>query len=135
MSVQIAVNLPVEDLDRSVGFFTQLGFTVNPQLTSDTVAHLVISDQISTILVAEQVFRSISRRAVADPATSAEVLVQLKLDSRERVDQLVDAAIRAGGQVANPPNDQGFLYGRSFTDLDGHLWDAFHLDPPAAPGQ
>src|SRR4029450_13371688 len=109
MSVQIAVNLPVEDLDRSVGFFTQLGFTVNPQLTSDTVAHLVISDQISTILVAEQVFRSISRRAAAAPATSAEVLVQLKLDSRERVDQLVDAAIRAGAQVANPPNDQGFL--------------------------
>jgi predicted lactoylglutathione lyase len=71
-----------------------------------------------------------SRRDVADTATSAEVIVQLRAGTREPVDELVDAAISAGGQVANPPNDQGFLYGRNFGDLDGHQWDALHVDVP-----
>jgi predicted lactoylglutathione lyase/AcrR family transcriptional regulator len=133
MPVKLAINLPVKKLDRSVGFFTQLGFSVNPQLSSDTTAHLVISDEISAILIAEELFNNISRRHVADTATSAEVIVQLQLGTRERVDELVDAAISAGGQVANPPNDQGFLYGRSFVDLDGHQWDAFHVDVPVTP--
>jgi len=133
MSIKIAVNLPVQALDRSVAFFTKLGFSVNPKLTSDTTAHLVLSEEISTILVAEELFSTISRRTVADAATRAEVIVQLQVGSRERVDELVDVAIGAGGQVANPPNDQGFLYGRSFTDLDGHQWDVFHFDLSEAP--
>jgi predicted lactoylglutathione lyase len=128
MSVKITVNLPVKSLDRSAGFFTKLGFSVNPQLTTDTTAHLVISDEISVMLVTEELFGTISRRDAADTATSAEVIVQLQLDSRRRVDELVEAAIGAGSHVANPPNDQGFLYGRGFTDLDGHQWDAFHVD-------
>jgi predicted lactoylglutathione lyase len=133
MSTKIAVNLPVKDLDRSLQFFTRLGFSVNPQLTNSTNAHLVITDDISAMLVTEELFRGITRRAVADTATNAEVIVQLALDSRQDVDDLVDAAITAGGQVANPPNDQGFLYGRSFTDPDGHQWDAFHIDLSAPP--
>jgi predicted lactoylglutathione lyase len=128
MSVKITVNLPVKSLDRSAGFFTKLGFFVNPQLTTDATAHLVISDEISVMLVTEELFGTISRRDAADTATSAEVIVQLQMDSRRRVDELVDAAIAAGGHVANPPNDQGFLYGRGFIDLDGHQWDAFHVD-------
>jgi predicted lactoylglutathione lyase len=133
MCVKIAVNLPVKSLDRSVGFFTQLGFAVNPQLTSDATAHLIVSDEISIMLLTAELFSTVTNRPVADTATSAEAVVQLQLDSRERVDELVDAAVTAGGRIANPPNDQGFLYGRSFTDLDGHHWDAFHIDPSLAP--
>src|SRR5262245_30555211 len=131
MSVKIAVNMPVKSLETSVRFFTQLGFAVNPELTSNSTALLVVSEEISVMLLTAELFSTVTNREVADTVTSAEVLVQLQLDSRERVDDLVEAAIGAGGQIANPPNDQGFLYGRSFTDLDGHHWDAFHLDPTA----
>jgi uncharacterized protein len=133
MSVKIAVNLPVTSLDKSVGFFTQLGFAINPQLTNSASAHLIVSEEISVMLLTAQLFSTITNRPVADPTTSAEMVVQLQLDSRKRVDELVNAALTAGGQITNPPNDQGVLYGRSFTDLDGHHWDAFHVDPSLAP--
>ena len=132
MSIKIAVNLPVKSLDRSVDFFTQLGFSPNPQLTDNTTAHLVVSDQISAMLVTEELFRTLTGREVTDTTSSSEMVVQLQLDSRESVDRFVNTAIRAGGQIANPPNDQGSLYGRSFTDIDGHLWDAFCVDPSGA---
>ena len=136
MPVRIAVNLPVRSVDRSIEFFTRLGFAIDPLLTNDTTARLVISEEISTLLVAHEAFRRITGRDIAEARTVAEVVVQLQLDSRERVDELVDAAVEAGGRTAHPTNDQGFLYGRSFVDLDGHLWDAFHVDltgpvPPA----
>lgn len=133
MPAKIVLNLPVTSLDRSIGFFTRLGFLVDTTLTSDTAAHLVMSDQASVMLITEPVFGAVTGRAVTDTATSAETVVQLKLDSREQVDQFVNAAIGAGGRIANPPSDQGFLYGRSFRDLDGHLWDAFHVDLSMAP--
>jgi uncharacterized protein len=132
MPVEIAVNLPVRSVARSIEFFTRVGFSIDPLLTNDTTAHFVISEGISTLLVAHEMFRRITGRDLAEARTAAEVVVQLRLDSRERVDELVDAAIEAGGRTANPTNDQGFLYGRSFVDLDGHLWDAFHLDPSGA---
>jgi predicted lactoylglutathione lyase len=90
-------------LDRPVGFFTQREFSVKPKLTNGTTAYLVTSEQISAILVAGERFDTISRRTVADAPTSAEVVVQLELDSREHVDELVDTAIGPSGQVANPP--------------------------------
>lgn len=136
MPIRIAVNLPVRSVDRSIEFFTRLGFSVDPLYTNDTTAHIVIGEEISAMLVADTTFRSITGRDIADAETAAEVVVQLQLDGRELVDELVDAAITAGGRTTRPANDQGFLYGRSFVDLDGHLWDVFHADlsgvvPPA----
>jgi predicted lactoylglutathione lyase len=136
MPVRIAVNLPVRSVDRSIEFFTRLGFSIDALLTNDTTAHLVISEEISTMLVAHETFRRMTGREITEARTAAEVVVQLQLNSREHVDELVDTAIAAGGRAANPTNDQGFLYGRSFVDLDGHMWDAFHVDlaspvPPA----
>jgi uncharacterized protein len=128
MPVRIAVNLPVRSVDRSIDFFTRLGFSIDPLLTNDTTARLVISEEISTMLVAHEMFRRMTGRDIIEAEIASEVVVQLQLDSREHVDELVDAAIAAGGRSANPTNDQGFLYGRSFVDLDGHLWDAFHVD-------
>src|ERR1051325_451267 len=113
MSVKIAVNLPVTDLDRSVGFFTQLGFAIDPRLSDSASAHLVVSEEIRIVLLTARLFGTITTRPVADPTTGAEMVVQLQVASRARVDELVDAAMKAGGRIANPPNDQGFLYGRS----------------------
>lgn len=133
MSVKIAVNLPVTDLDRSVGFFAELGFAIDPRLSYSASAHLVVSEEIRIVLLTARLFGTITNRPVPDPTSGAEMVVQLQVASRARVDELVDAALKAGGRIANPPNDQGFLYGRSFTDLDGHLWDAFHVDPSLVP--
>jgi predicted lactoylglutathione lyase len=132
MPVRIAVNLPVESIDRSIEFFTRLGFSIDPMLTNDTTAHLLISDEISTMLVTHEMFRAITGRDIASAQMTAEVVIQLQLDSRQRVDELVNAAVEAGGRADHPVNDQDFLYGRSFVDLDGHMWDAFHVDLSAA---
>ena len=132
MPVKIAVNLPVRSVGRSIEFFTRLGFAVDPLLTGDATARLVISEEISAMLVTHEVFRRITGRDIAEARTEAEVVVQLQVDSRERVDQLADAAGEAGARTVFPANDQGFLYGRGFVDLDGHMWDAFHVSPDAA---
>ncbi len=125
-SIRVVINLPVNDLNRSIKFFTSLGFSLNQALSNDTAGCLIISDDIYVLLVVEAVFETISKRNIPDTAKHREVVVQLAVDSRQRVDELVNRALAAGGQRANEPNDQGFLYGRSFEDLDGHMWDVFH---------
>jgi len=95
-------------------------------LSNDTSGCLIISDDTYVLLVVEPVFETISERKIPDTAKHREVIVQLAVDSRERVDDLVNRALAAGGQRAHEPNDQGFLYGRSFEDLDGHMWGVFH---------
>ena len=134
MSTKIVLNLPVKDLAKSTEFFTKLGFSVNPQFAGEqNMECLVISDDISVMLLSESQFKAISKKDIVDATKSAEAIVQLRVESRQRVDQLVDQALAAGGLPHHEPNDQGFLYGRSFQDLDGHLWDVFSLDQTALP--
>src|SRR5258705_13106061 len=104
MLTTIVVNLPVRRLEASADFFNQLGFTVDTALSGASATHIVIGEHVSLMLVAESFFCTITARDVVDPATGAEVVIQLQLDSRAQVDRLVDAALGAGGQVANPPN-------------------------------
>ncbi len=95
-------------------------------MSNDTRGYLILSDDIYVLLVVEPEFEIISKGKIADTAKHREVVVQLAVDSRERVDELVNRALAAGGRRAHEPNDQGFVYGRSFEDLDGHMWDVFH---------
>ena len=133
MSTTVSINLPVSDLAVSTDFFTALGFSVNPQFRgAPGMECLVISDCISVMLHTESGFQALSRKDHVDARQSAEVVLQLRVESRQRVDELVDKALAAGGRIHHEPNDQGFLYGRSFQDLDGHLWDVFWVDMPAA---
>jgi len=129
MVTKIAINLPVRDLAESARFFSALGFPSDERLTNaDTIAH-VISDDICVILVTDSRFKTITRRETPDTAAMCEAIMQLQVESRHRVDELADEALVAGALPANEPNDQGFLYGRSFRDLDGHRWDVFCIDP------
>ncbi|MQA80529.1 MAG: hypothetical protein GEV10_18955 [Streptosporangiales bacterium] len=132
MPNQIFVNLPVRDLERSKDFFAAIGYAFEPSCTDDKAACLVLDDSVYVMLLAEPFFSSFTTKDVADATRTAEVIVSLGVESRERVDEVVDRAIAAGGTVSNETNDQGFLYGRSFEDLDGHLWEAFYLDVDAA---
>jgi uncharacterized protein len=129
MSIRIAVNLPVKDLARSARFFAELGLVRNEQLSNETMEAIVVSDDIYALLVVEPQFKAITKKEIADTATASEVVLQLQVESRQRVDELADKAFAAGALPASEPNDQGFLYGRSFRDPDGHHWDVFCFDP------
>ncbi|MFI8398835.1 VOC family protein [Streptomyces sp. NPDC085463] len=129
----IFVNLPVKDLDASKAFFEKLGYSFNPQFSDDTAACLVISDTIFAMLLTEKKFGEFTApgKEISDATKATEVLITLSAESREKADALADAALAAGGTPAKEPMDMGFMYGRSFTDLDGHHWEVFWIDPSA----
>ena len=122
------VNLPVQSLDKSVDFFTKLGFEFNPQFTDENATCMVVSDDGYVMLLVEDFFKTFTNKAVCDTTTHVEAIVALSADSREEVDELVNKALAAGAQPANDPMDQAFMYGWSFHDLDGHLWEVFWMD-------
>jgi predicted lactoylglutathione lyase len=129
MATKIFVNLPVKDLPRSMAFFAALGFTFNKQFTDDTAACMVISDDIYAMLLTHAKFREFTRKEIADATKVTEVLTCLSADSKAAVDRLADAALAAGGTEAREPMDYGVMYGRSFQDPDGHIWEVIWMDP------
>jgi predicted lactoylglutathione lyase len=128
--MKMFVNLPVSDLGRSQAFFESLGFTFFG-MTSD-MASVVINDDTQVMLLSEPVFASFTSRQTASPATGAQMILALGVETREQVDELVDKAIAAGGAAAGPARDQDGRYQRGFLDLDGYHWEPLCLVPPAA---
>jgi predicted lactoylglutathione lyase len=133
MATKIFVNLPVKDLNKTVKFFTALGFTFNPQFTDENATCMIVSDDIFVMLLVEKFFQTFTKKPVADATKTAEVIIALSADSRERVDELVDKALAAGGAMSNEPQDMGWMYQRSFQDVDGHLWEVAYMDESAVP--
>lgn len=130
----IFVNLAVDVVDASKKFFTELGYTINPQFTTDDCACVVISDTIIAMLLSKQRYADFTKKRIADPTTTSEVLLCLSAESREKVDELVDKALAAGGTSSGETQDHGFMYGRSFDDPDGHTWEIVWMDPAAVQG-
>jgi uncharacterized protein len=132
MIKQIFINLPVADLPKSIAFFKALGFSLNPQISDDAGACIVVSDTISVMLATHTRFRDFTPKAVCDTSKAVEVLINLNCDSRDVVDGLVAKALAAGGSTYDKPEDLGFMYSHSFIDPDGHGWGLFNLsDMPA----
>ncbi|MEU0082883.1 VOC family protein [Streptomyces sp. NPDC006274] len=131
MAQMIFVNLPVKDLETSKAFWSKLGYSFNPQFTDENAACLVFSDTIYAMLLTEARFKDFTKKDIADAATSTEAILCLSADSREKVDELVDGALAAGGSPSNDPQDYGFMYGRSFQDPDNHLWEVMWMDVEA----
>lgn len=136
MPTQIFVNMHVRDLPRSKSFFERLGYSFNPQFSDDNAACLVISDTIyAMLLTTEHMNRFVPKgKTIADATKTTEVLLALSFDSKDAVNAIADKALAAGATEARPPEDQGFMYGRSFNDLDGHIWEVFWFDPNAIQG-
>jgi predicted lactoylglutathione lyase len=128
-SRKIFVNLAVRDLRRSVDFFTALGFSFNPQFTDESATCMIISDDAFVMLLVHDRFQDFTKKPIVDSAAQTEVLVALSAESREAVDTMVNAALAAGGSPANEPQDHGFMYGWSFQDPDGHIWEVVWMDP------
>ena len=133
MATQIFVNLPVKDLNKSVEFFTQLGYTFNPQFTDENATCMIVSDTIYVMLLVEPFFKSFIKKEIADASKSTEAIICLSAETREQVDEMVSKAFAAGATVHNDKQDQGFMYGHGFQDLDGHLWEYMYMDPNAIP--
>jgi predicted lactoylglutathione lyase len=131
MATKIFVNLPVKDLNRSIAFFTKLGFTFNPQFTDEKATSMIVSDDIYIMLLVEDFFRTFTRKEIADATKTTEAIICLSAESREKVDEMVRLAIEAGGTAPNDKQDHGWMYGHGFQDLDGHLWEVAYMDESA----
>lgn len=131
MGTKIFVNLPVKDLNKSKDFFAKLGFTFNPQFTNEKAVCMVISEDIYAMLLLESFFKTFIKKEIANTKTSTEVLLALSQENKKSVDETLRKAIDAGAKEAREPQDLGFMYGRSFEDLDGHIWEMFWMDPKA----
>jgi predicted lactoylglutathione lyase len=128
---QIFVNLPVQDLQKSIEFFTALGFSFNPQFTDDTATCMIIGENIFVMLLTHEKFMDFSPHPITDAHKTTQVLVALSLAERAQVDAIVHKAVSAGGRTYKQPQDHGFMYSHSFQDLDGHVWEPFWMDPQA----
>ena len=135
MKTQLYVNLPVKDLKRSIEFFTQLGFTFNPQFTDDNATCMIIGENINAMLLVEEFFKGFTKKEISDTRKTAEVILALSVDNRAQVDELVGKAVKAGAPTPAEPKDYGFMYQHGFQDLDGHLWEVFYMDEAAMAAQ
>lgn len=125
---QIFVNLPVEDLNRSVSFFTRLGFTFDPRFTDESATCMLVGENIFVMLLTRERYAGFTPKAVADAKGTSQVLIALSLQSRKAVDDMVRNAVEAGGSIYAEPRDHGWMYQHSFEDPDGHQWEVMHAD-------
>ena len=126
------VNMPVADLERSKRFFAKLGFGFNPTFTDETAACMPVGEQACVMLLSREKFAEFSKLPMADPATHALALYCFSVSTRDEVDAVALAAFAAGAVEADGAEDYGFMYSRSFFDLDGHGWQVMWMDPVAA---
>ncbi|MFD9740519.1 VOC family protein [Umezawaea sp. NPDC059074] len=129
---QIYVNLPVNDLDASTSFYVALGGVPNPQFTDETSAQFALSEAVIVQVMTHEQFGRFTSRPVASGAI--ESILALPAESKEDVDRLADAALKAGGSEPRPAQDMGWLYNRAVDDPDGHSWELLSYDPSAMPG-
>src|SRR3954451_962971 len=126
------VNLPVADLERSKAFFTELGFGFDEMFADETAARMLVGEDASVMLLRRDKFAEFAKLPIADPTTHTLALYCFSASSRDEVDAVAAAAVAAGGTEADDAEDYGFMYSRSFFDLDGHGWQVMWMDPAAA---
>lgn len=133
MGKKIFVNIPVKDLNKSIAFYSALGFTQNLQFSDDTAACMVISEENYVMLLTHAKFKGFSAAPLPDARAMPGFMVAIECADRADVDATVKAGIAAGGSEPTPPNDYGFMYQRTIADPDGHRWEPFFMDMSAMP--
>jgi len=135
MSSMIFVNLPVRDLAASMAYYKALGFEHNPQFTDETAACIVIDEAIFVMALTHEKFKSFSPLPIPDPKTETQALYALSRDSREGVDTIAEAGLKAGGREVRTAQDYGFMYSRVIADIDGHVWEYVWMDMSQMPSE
>jgi len=134
VSKQIFINLPVRDLKRATTFYTAIGATQNPQFSDDTASCMVLSDTIFVMLLTHAKWATFTKKPIVDARRESEVMLALSAENASAVDKITDAAGANGGKAdVNPKQDLGFMYGRSFEDVDGHIWECMFVDMTQMP--
>ena len=131
MTTKIFVNLPVKDLNKTIEFYTKLGFKFNPQFTDENATCMIVGKDIFVMLLVEKFFKTFTKKEICDTSKNTEVIVALSVEGREKVDQMINRAIEAGGRESREPQDHGCMYGRSFEDINGHIWEVIYMDESA----
>ncbi len=122
------LNLPVQDLQKSIDFFTKLGFTFNPQFTDENATCMIINEESYVMLLVKEYFKTFTNKEIPDTTTSAQLTFAISYDSKDEVEQKIAIALAEGATDAGT-QDMGFMFTRKFFDLDGHLWELFWMDP------
>ena len=128
MAKQIFINLAVKDLQKSMGFYTALGFTNNPQFSDDTAKCMVWSENIFVMLLTHEKFSTFATKSIADTKNTLAGLFSLSLDSIDEVNNLMTNGLNAGGIEPHEMRDYGFMQQRTIEDFDGHTWEVFFMD-------
>ena len=128
MPKQIFINLPVRDLQKSMDFYTALGFTNNPQFSDDAGKCMVWSENIFVMILSHEKFKTFATKPLADTKTNLAGLFSLSLDSIEELNSMMESGLQAGGIEPHEMRDYGFMMQRSIEDFDGHTWEIFYMD-------
>jgi predicted lactoylglutathione lyase len=131
VATQIFVNLPVKDLNKAIEFFTKLDFKFNTQFTDENATCMIVGENIFVMLLVEKFFKTFTKKEICDTIKNTEVMVALSTDSKEKVDEMINKAIESGGNESREPQNHGWMYGRSFEDIDGHIWEIIYMDEKA----
>lgn len=133
MAKQIFINLAVKDVNKSMGFYTAMGFTNNPQFSDDTTKCMVWSDTIFVMLMAHEKFLTFATKPIADTKATIAGLYSLSTSSVDEMNEILENGLKAGGTEPNELRDYGFMQQRTIEDLDGHTWEMFHMDMSKMP--
>jgi len=131
MNKQVFINLPVKSLERSVEFYTKIGFEFNKDFTNENATMMIVNDKASVMLLTEAFFRTFSKKPIGDAEKSPEVIVALAADSKEEVDRQATKVENAGGKIVERFTEPAEMYGIRFEDPDTHLWEIFYMDMEA----
>lgn len=132
MAKMIFVNLPVSDVEKATAFYEAIGMTRDPRFSNAQASAMVWSDEIVFMILDRAFYQSFTTKEIADAHATSEVLLCLSQESRAAVDAITERALAAGGKEPRAPQDHGFMYGRAFEDLDGHIFEPMHMDVEAA---
>ncbi len=135
MQSQVFINLAVKDLAKAMDFYTQLGFTNNPQFSDDNAKCMVWSEHIFVMIMTHGHFKTFVTKPIADTKNNVAGLFALSVDSADKVNEVVDTGIAAGGSEPVPPKDYGFMQKRNIEDFDGHTWEIFFMDMSKFPAE
>jgi predicted lactoylglutathione lyase len=128
MAKQVFINLAVKDLQKSMDFYTALGFTNNPQFSDESGKCMVWSENIFVMIMTHEKFKTFATKPIADTKSKLAGLFSLSLDSLDQVNSLMNSGLKAGGIEPNEMRDYGFMQQRTIEDFDGHTWEIFFMD-------
>jgi len=128
---KIYLNLPVTHLQRSLDFYTGIGFTPIEAFRDTASAGLSLGD-ITLMILETSRFKEFTTKRVVDAHTEVQAIFSYSVDSREDVDRVVEKALALGAVEPSPKEEFPYMYGRSFSDPDGHMWGPFFYDESLA---